>query len=53
MASPKMKIRIGDLLVQSGVISEPQLMEALQRQKDTRQKLGRTLISLGYVEEQQ
>ena len=53
MASPKMKIRIGDLLVQSGVISEPQLMEALQRQKDTRQKLGRTLISLCYVEEQQ
>jgi MSHA biogenesis protein MshE len=53
MASPKAKIRIGDLLVQNGVISEPQLMEALQRQKETRQKLGRTLISLGYVEEQQ
>ncbi len=53
MASPKMKIRIGDLLVQNGVISEPQLMEALSRQKETRQKLGRTLISLGYVQEQQ
>lgn len=53
MASPKMKIRIGDLLVQNSVITEAQLMEALARQKETRQKLGRQLISLGYVEEQQ
>ncbi len=53
MASPKMKIRIGDLLVSNGVITEPQLMEALARQKETRQKLGRTLINLRYVTEQQ
>lgn len=53
MAAPKMKIRIGDLLVQNGVISEPQLMEALDRQKQTRQKLGKTLVTMGYVEEQQ
>ncbi|MGY8872884.1 MAG: GspE/PulE family protein [Pseudomonadales bacterium] len=53
MASPKMKIRIGDLMVQDGVITEQQLMDALARQKETRQKLGRTLISLGYVDEQQ
>jgi MSHA biogenesis protein MshE len=53
MASPKMKIRIGDLLVSNGVISEPQLMEALARQKETRQKLGRTLINLRYITEQQ
>jgi len=52
MAAPKMKIRIGDLLVQNGVISEAQLMEALGRQKQTRQKLGKTLITMGYVEEQ-
>lgn len=52
MAAPKMKIRIGDLLVQNGVISEAQLMEALDRQKQTRQKLGKTLITMGYVEEQ-
>jgi len=52
MAAPKMKIRIGDLLVQNGVITEPQLMEALERQKSTRQKLGKTLLQMGYVEEQ-
>ncbi|SFG85849.1 GspE/PulE family protein [Neptunomonas qingdaonensis] len=53
MASPKMKIRIGDLMVQNGVISEQQLTSALARQKETRQKLGRSLVSLGYVDEQQ
>ena len=53
MASPKMKIRIGDLMVQNGVLSEQQLTSALARQKETRQKLGRTLVSLGYVDEQQ
>lgn len=53
MASPKMKIRIGDLMVQNGVLSEQQLTNALARQKETRQKLGRTLVSLGYVDEQQ
>lgn len=53
MVAPKMKIRIGDLLVQNGVITEPQLMEALDKQKQTRQKLGKALVSMGYVEEQQ
>lgn len=50
MATGK-KIRIGDLLVQNGVITEPQLMEALAKQKQTGQKLGRTLIALGMVTE--
>jgi MSHA biogenesis protein MshE len=53
MAAPKMKIRIGDLLVQNGVLTEPQLMEALDKQKQTRQKLGKTLLTMGYVKEQQ
>ncbi|EAR61212.1 GspE/PulE family protein [Neptuniibacter caesariensis] len=53
MAAPKMKIRIGDLLVQNGVISEQQLMEALDKQKQTRQKLGKALVTMGYVQEQQ
>ncbi|HEY5717109.1 MAG TPA: ATPase, T2SS/T4P/T4SS family, partial [Motiliproteus sp.] len=51
MATPRQKIRIGDLLVQNGVISEPQLMEALAKQKQTGQKLGRTLVALGLVTE--
>lgn len=48
---PKKKIRIGDLLVQNEVITEDQLMTALREQKDTGRKLGRTLIDLGYVDE--
>ena len=47
------KLRIGDLLVQSEVISEQQLQEALRRQKETKQKLGKALVSLGYIQEWQ
>jgi len=53
MAAPKIKIRIGDLLVQNKVISEAQLISALARQKETRQKLGRALVFLGYIKEEQ
>ncbi|MFN3162435.1 MAG: GspE/PulE family protein [Pseudohongiellaceae bacterium] len=45
------KIRIGDLLVQNHVITEQQLMTGLQRQKETGLRLGRTLIDLGYLDE--
>jgi MSHA biogenesis protein MshE len=53
MAIAKQKIRIGDLLVQNHVISEEQLMNGLKRQKETGQRLGRTLIDMGYLEEDQ
>ncbi|MFC4258402.1 GspE/PulE family protein [Marinobacter lacisalsi] len=51
MAEPKRKIRIGDLLVQNEVITDQQLQTALKEQKNSGRKLGRTLIDLGYVEE--
>ena len=51
MAEPQKKIRIGDLLVQNEVITEEQLMTALREQKNTGRKLGRTLIDLGYIDE--
>jgi len=51
MAEAKKKIRIGDLLFQNDVITEQQLTTALHEQKSTGRKLGRTLIDLGYVEE--
>ncbi len=51
MATRK-KIRIGDLLVQNKVISEAQLGAALAEQKKSGRKLGRTLVDLGYVEEE-
>ncbi len=49
----KQKIRIGDLLVQHKVISESQLEQALAEQKTSGRKLGRVLIDLGYVTEDQ
>jgi MSHA biogenesis protein MshE len=45
------KIRIGDLLVQNNVITESQLGSALAEQKKAGRKLGRTLIELGYLTE--
>ena len=51
MSDKPKKIRIGDLLVQHEIISEPQLEFALQEQKISGAKLGKTLIKLGFVEE--
>ncbi len=50
---PRKKIRIGELLVNEGIISEDQLMSALATQKKTGSKLGNTLIDLGLVTSQQ
>lgn len=49
-AAPK-KIRIGDLLINHGLINETQLKQALDQQKLTGARLGKALIDLGYVEE--
>ena len=49
----KMKMRLGDLLVQQGAISEEQLMSALAEQRQTGRKLGATLIAMELVSEQQ
>lgn len=51
--APRKKIRLGDLLVEKGLITEDQLMQSLAEQKNTGQKLGRTLISSGFVTEEQ
>lgn len=51
MSALRQKIRIGDLLVQNKVITEDQLQLALQKQKSTGMRLGRTLVSMGYVTE--
>ncbi len=50
-AQQRMKIRIGDLLVQQKIISEAQLGTALAEQKKSGRKLGRVLIELGFVGE--
>lgn len=47
----KQKLRLGDLLVERGIITEPQLMTALAEQKKTKKHLGDTLLSLGFATE--
>ena len=51
MTEPNKKIRIGDLLISNGFITEEQLMEALAEQKRTGLRLGRTLIDMGMINE--
>ncbi|MBB3168761.1 MSHA biogenesis protein MshE [Simiduia aestuariiviva] len=51
MAEARQRIRIGDLLVTKGMITEAQLEQALAEQKLSGRKLGRTLVELGYVDE--
>jgi len=46
------KIRLGDLLVQEGKISQQQLEEALQEQKGSGKKLGEILIDQGRIDEE-
>ena len=47
------KIRIGDVLVETGIITEEQLQTALQRQKGSGRKIGETLVDEGFVTEEQ
>ena len=52
------KIRIGDLLVDEGFISNDQLMQALSKQKEFKErgefkKIGEILIEEGYISEKQ
>ncbi|MBL1141740.1 MAG: Flp pilus assembly complex ATPase component TadA [Proteobacteria bacterium] len=51
--NPRKKIRLGDLLVDHKLISQAQLEQALSEQKKSGQKLGRVLISDGYLTEDQ
>ena len=45
------KIRLGDLLVEKGLITEDQLQQALSEQKKLGRKLGGPLIELGMIDE--
>ncbi|MEG1594481.1 MAG: ATPase, T2SS/T4P/T4SS family, partial [Oscillibacter sp.] len=46
-------IRLGDLLISSGLITKDQLTQALARQKTTKNRLGRELIEERAITEQQ
>lgn len=46
------KVRVGDLLVEENIITAEQLDYALKEQKLSGSKLGKTLVNLGFVDEQ-
>lgn len=48
----KSRKRLGDLLVEARLLSQTQLDKALTVQKKTGERLGKTLINLGYITEQ-
>ena len=52
MAFKQKKIRLGDVLMQYGGLTEEQLIEGLQKQQENHKKLGETLIELGYTTEE-
>ncbi len=45
--------RIGDILVETGVVTPQQLTEALAQQRRTRERLGRVLVDIGAATEKQ
>ena len=47
------KIRLGDVLVAQKAISQDQLGSALEQQKKSGRKLGRVLVELGFVNDEQ
>src|SRR5437667_6762185 len=46
------RIRLGESLVEAGLITQRQLDEALQRRVTTGERIGEALVSLGYISEQ-
>lgn len=45
------KIRLGDCLIQKGMLTDEQLQQALVKQKEDGSRLGETIVSLGFVSE--
>jgi len=52
MARPE-KVRLGEILLQQGLLTEQQLRDALEEQKRSGRKLGRVFVDKGYVSEEQ
>jgi type II secretory ATPase GspE/PulE/Tfp pilus assembly ATPase PilB-like protein len=47
-----MREKLGEILLRQGHINNHQLNDALARQKDTRKRIGETLVSLGHCSEE-
>lgn len=48
---PGKKRRLGEILLEAGVVDEPKLQAALTEQRRWGGKLGRTLVEMGFVDE--
>ena len=51
MAFRPKKKRLGDMLIENNAITEEQLKEALEKQKQKKAKLGQVLVSMGFTTE--
>ena len=49
LTGARKKIRIGDLLVEAGAITDEQLQEALAKQKEEGGMLGNIIMDLGFI----
>ena len=45
------KIRLGDCLIQKGMLTDEQLQQALIKQKEDGSRLGETIVGMGFVSE--
>jgi len=52
LAKPTKRLRLGDLLVEMGVISRVQLRLVLDEQKRTGRRLGEAAMDLGLITEE-
>jgi len=52
MIQSKKRPRLGEILVESGALTEAQMKEGLREQLDTGDRLGRCLIKLGHLTEE-
>lgn len=53
MEIAKQKIKIGELLVSGGALTQEQLNSAVERQQQTGQRLGKVIIELGFLKSEQ
>jgi len=52
MADEKLKMLLGQLLIEKGIITETQLETALKKQRESGELLGVVLLELGFVDEE-
>ena len=52
ISSGRKKIRVGDLLVEAGAITEEELQEALAYQKENGGRIGNVILEMGFISQE-